>query len=133
VYDWFAKLSREGLFDEAWTHAIQRLQEKGALKLEHQSIDSKHRKALSGGQAIGPSPVDRAKPCSKLVIKSDANGLPIGLALASSNCSDQKLLKPVFLDTISRIKRQQNCTFLHTMLEQSDKFGVVEQVKSSGF
>lgn len=113
VYDWFAKLSREGLFDETWTYAIQKLQEREVLKLKHQSVDSNHRKALSGGRATGPSPVDRAKPGSKLIIQSDANGLPIGLALASSNCSDQKLLKPVFLDTISRIKRQQNCTFMH--------------------
>lgn len=113
VYHWFATFSLWGFFDETWTYAIDKLQEKQALSLCHQSIDSTHRKALSGGSATGASPVDPAKPGSKIIIQTDATGLPIGLFVAASNRHDQELLKPTFLDTIKRIKRQQDSTFLH--------------------
>jgi putative transposase len=113
VYHWFSLLSRCGFFEELWAYSIDKLQENNMLNLCHQSIDSTHRKAPAGGQSTGASPVDRAKTGSKIVIQTDTNGLPIGLVIASSNCSDQKLLKPVFIDTIGRIK-QKDSAFLHT-------------------
>jgi transposase len=41
-----------------------------------------------GGQDTGPSPVDRAKPGSKLHILSDANGVPLAAGISAANVND---------------------------------------------
>jgi transposase len=112
VHHWFSILSQQNFFEKPWGIAIDKLQECATLNLQHQSIDTAHQKAPCGGQLTGASPVDRAKTGSKFVIHTEAAGLPIGLFLAPANRNDQKLLQPVFLDTISRI-RQMDSTFAH--------------------
>ena len=112
VYDWFVKLTLLNIFDKTWTDALRKLQEKNLLHLDHQSIDSSHRKAMYGGSLTGPSPVDRAKPGSKFIIQTDRLGLPLGLTISSSNKNDQKLLQQTFLDAIKRLF-QRDSAFLH--------------------
>lgn len=114
IYHWFTQLCQKGLFSETWTFAIGKLQERNLLKLMHQSLDSAHRKAPAGGNLTGPSPVDRRKLGTKIVIQADGQGIPIGLSIAASNQHDQIIFRKAFLDAMSRLKRQQDCTFLHT-------------------
>ncbi len=48
-------------------------------------------KAPLGGQATGPSPVDRAKTGTKRSLLTEGHGVPIGLAVGGANRPDMKL------------------------------------------
>jgi len=63
------------------------------LKLEIQSIDGSLTKAPLGGEATGPSPTDRRKLGTKRSILSDADGIPIGLAVGPANKHDVNLFE----------------------------------------
>ncbi len=69
------------------------------LNLEYVAIDGSIHKAPCGGEGTGKSPVDRAKLGHKWSVAVDANGIPIGVALAGANRNDIKLLEPT-LDSI---------------------------------
>jgi transposase len=69
------------------------------LELEHLVVDGCSTKAPCGGQAAGPSPVDRRKQGLKRSILTDAGGIPLGAVPAPANCRDDGLLAAT-LDTI---------------------------------
>ena len=69
------------------------------LDLSFVAIDGSIHKAPCGGEGTGKSPVDRAKLGHKWSVAVDANGIPIGVALAGANRNDLKLLEPT-LDSI---------------------------------
>jgi putative transposase len=46
------------------------------------------------GEKSGPNPTDRAKRGVKRSLRTDAQGIPIGLALAGANRHDSKLVRP---------------------------------------
>lgn len=48
--------------------------------------------APRGGKKTGPSPVDRGKLGTKRSIPTEADGVPIGLAVAGANRHDKKLV-----------------------------------------
>jgi hypothetical protein len=50
---------------------------------------------VDGGDATGPSPVDRRKLGSKHTSLVDANGVPIVIRTAPANASDYKPILPV--------------------------------------
>lgn len=52
-------------------------------------------RALGGGDATGPNPVDRRKRGPKPTLLSDANGEPLVIRTAPANASDYKLILPV--------------------------------------
>lgn len=113
VYHWYSVFSKNKFFEVLWTCAVKKLLEFEILDLRHQSVDSSQRKAPAGGEATGPSPVDRAKSGSKISLHVEANGLPLGLIIAPANLSDQKLLQPTFMDAINRFGQQRNSLFVH--------------------
>ena len=45
----------------------------------------------------GPSPVDRAKPGSKVHVLSDRGGLPLAVAVSAANTNDSFALRPLVL------------------------------------
>jgi transposase len=45
------------------------------------------------GKKTGPNPTDRAKGGSKRSLLTEANGIPVGLAVAGANVNDFKLLR----------------------------------------
>ncbi len=47
--------------------------------------------ALLGGEATGPSPVDRAKSGTKRSVLSDGRGAPVAVVVAGANAPDQTL------------------------------------------
>ena len=113
IYHWFCKLSDAGIFSALWEISLRNLFEYNKLHLQHQSIDSAHHKAPSGGDKTGKSPVDRRKLGTKIVVQVDQQGTPLGLSIAASNRNDQQLLRATFMETIQRIKRQSDFQFLH--------------------
>jgi transposase len=69
------------------------------LELEHLAVDGCPTKAPCGGQAAGPSPVDRRKQGLKRSALTDAGGIPLGAVPAPANRRDDGLLAAT-LDTI---------------------------------
>jgi transposase len=59
-------------------------------------IDSSSVRAAYGGEATGPSPVDRAKAGSKHHGITDANGIPLASSVTAANTNDITPLAPLF-------------------------------------
>lgn len=50
-----------------------------------------------GGTLTGPNPVDRGKKGSKLHVLSEAQGLPLAVAVSGANMHDSQAFKPLIL------------------------------------
>jgi transposase len=70
------------------------------LQLEHLAVDGCSTKAPCGGQAAGPSPVDRRKQGLKRSLVTEAGCIPLGAVPAPANRRDDGLLAAT-LDTIT--------------------------------
>jgi hypothetical protein len=62
------------------------------LELEHLAVDGCGTKAPCGGQAAGPSPVDRRKQGLKRSVATEAGGIPLAALPAPANRRDDGLL-----------------------------------------
>jgi hypothetical protein len=71
------------------------------LELEDLVVDGCIVKAPCGGDAAGPSPVDRGKQGTKRSVIVDRNGIPLGVVVAPANQNDSPLLAPT-LEKLSR-------------------------------
>ena len=59
------------------------------------SVDSSHLRAMKGGAATGPSPVDRGKASSKHHLIVEAHGIPLATTLTGGNRNDVTQLIPL--------------------------------------
>ena len=64
------------------------------LGLEDLCIDGCIVKAPCGGQAAGPSPVDRGEQGTKRSVMTEGHGIPVGVVVAPTNRHDSPLLEP---------------------------------------
>jgi transposase len=71
------------------------------LELEDLVVDGCITKAPCGGEAAGPSPVDRGKQGTKRSVLVDRNGIPLGVVVAPANRNDSPLLAPT-MEKLSR-------------------------------
>lgn len=71
------------------------------LELDDLVVDGCIVKAPCGGEAAGPSPVDRGKQGTKRSVLVDGNGIPLGVVVAPANRNDSPLLGPT-LEKLSR-------------------------------
>jgi len=92
--EWIAAGVFDGVRDEAMA-AYDRII---GLDLSEVAVDGSIHKAPCGGEGTGRSPVDRAKLGWKWSIATDANGIPVGWAIAGANRNDTKLLEPTLAD-----------------------------------
>ncbi|MFK0113998.1 IS5 family transposase [Streptomyces sp. NPDC091217] len=60
----------------------------GVLHLSRASVDSSHLRAMKGGGATGPAPVDRGKTGSKHHVIVEAHGIPLAARLTGGNRND---------------------------------------------
>ncbi|MFB7360351.1 transposase [Streptomyces gardneri] len=62
---------------------------------------SDHRRRIrpreKGGSLTGPNPVDRGKKGSKLHVLSEAQGIPLAVAVSGANVHDSQAFKPLLL------------------------------------
>ncbi len=91
---WYAR----GIWKRLHLHFLTTLRKAGVLEAELAVIDSVLVRAFGGGDATGPSPVDRRKIGSKQTLLVDANGVPLVIQTAPANASDYKLILPVVED-----------------------------------
>ena len=83
------------LGDLATPASLAELRGAGMLDFSRAAVDSSHVRAMKGGPATGPSPVDRAKTGSKHHIIVDAHGIPLATTLTGGNRNDITQLIPL--------------------------------------
>ena len=90
--DWQA----DGTWEKIHKVLLDRLRENDQLDYARWIIDSSSTRAAYGGEATGPSPVDRAKPGSKHHVITEANGIPLAASVTAANANDVTELAPLF-------------------------------------
>src|ERR1700710_1026520 len=73
-------------------------EEAGKLDTDTVIIDGVTVRAFGGGEATGPSPVDRRKPGTKHTLMVDPSGVPLAISTAGANASDHRQILPLVLD-----------------------------------
>ena len=74
------------------------LKRAGKLDLDTVIIDGVTVRAFGGGEATGPSPVDRGRPGTKHTVMVNKAGVPLVIRTAGANASDHTQFLPVILD-----------------------------------
>jgi transposase len=89
--DWQA----QGAWDRAHRVLLARLRGADKIDWSRALVDSSSVRAAYGGEATGPSPVDRAKPGSKHHVITDASGIPMASSVTPANRNDVTELAPL--------------------------------------
>ena len=85
---------RAGLWNQLHQLMLTLLREHNELHMETVIVDSTQVRAFGGGDATGPSPVDRRKKGTKFTLMVDREGVPLVLRAAGANRSDQTEILP---------------------------------------
>lgn len=89
---------REGIWARLHQLLLTILNHEKQLHLETAVIDSTQVRAFGGGDATGPSPVDRRKKGTKFTLLVDRDGVPLVLHAAPANSSDHCEILPAVVD-----------------------------------
>ena len=98
AYRRFREWARAGVFDRLWRTLLADAEL--VLDWDWLACDGQIVKAPYGGQATGPNPTDRAKSGTKRSVLTDAQGVPLGLAIEGANRNDCKLLEATLADVV---------------------------------
>ena len=83
-----------GMFLELWRVGLERYDELKGLDWSWLSMDGAMTKSpLGGGRPTGPNPTDRGKGGVKRSLLTEAQGIPVGLAVDGANRHDMKLVR----------------------------------------
>jgi transposase len=85
---------RAGIWDRLHQLLLTMLHQENELHLETAIIDSTQVRAFGGGEATGPSPVDRRKKGTKYTLLVDRDGVPLVIRAAPANQSDHVEILP---------------------------------------
>ena len=80
--------SEAGVWRQVHELLLAELRAGDVLDLSRASADGSHLRALKGGDAAGPSPVDRGKTGGKHHVIVDANGIPLAATVTGGNRDD---------------------------------------------
>jgi transposase len=86
-----------GVWARMHLHLLIRLRQAGELEHETVIVDGVLVRAHGGGQATGPSPVDRRKRGTKHTVMVDAHGVPLAIRTAGANASDHTQILPIIV------------------------------------
>lgn len=87
-----------GIWDRLHAELLRLLRKEGKLDPDTVIIDSVTVRAFGGGEATGPSPVDRRKKGTKHTVLVDRHGVPLAIRTAGANASDHGQIIPLILD-----------------------------------
>jgi transposase len=87
-----------GCWDRLHADLLRLLRQAGKLDPDLVIVDSVFVRAFGGGQATGPSPVDRRKTGSKHTLMVDRHGVPLAIRTAAANVSDHRQIIPIVMD-----------------------------------
>lgn len=85
---------RAGIWSQLHQLMLTMLREQNELHLATVIVDSTQVRAFGGGDATGPSPVDRRKKGTKFTLMVDRDGVPLIVRAAGANRSDQLEILP---------------------------------------
>jgi transposase len=85
---------RAGIWDKLHMLLLTMLRQENELHLKTVIIDSTQVRAFGGGDATGPSPVDRRKKGTKYTLLVDRDGVPLVIHAAAANRSDHLEILP---------------------------------------
>lgn len=77
---------------------LRLLRRAGKLDPDLVIVDAVVVRAFGGGEATGPSPVDRRKRGTKHTLLVDRHGVPLAIRTAPANASDHRQIIPLVLD-----------------------------------
>lgn len=84
-----------GVWQQLHELLLAELRAGDALDLSRASVDGSHLRALKGGDATGPSPVDRGRTGSKHHVIVDVHGIPLAATVTGGNRNDVTQLLPL--------------------------------------
>jgi transposase len=90
--DWQA----DGTWAKIHKASLDRLREADLIDWSRAAVDRAQTGAAYGGEAKGPSPVDRSKPGSKHHLMTDGQGIPRSCSVTASNVNDIDELATLF-------------------------------------
>ena len=91
VWGRFQQWVAAGVFQQAWLLVLAYYDLECGIDWKWQAMDGVITKAPLGGEATGPSPVDRAKSGTKRSVLSDGRGAPLAVIVAGANTPDKTL------------------------------------------
>lgn len=91
----FAAWTRAGLWRRLHRAVLDELGARGELDWASAIVDAASVRAKKGGMLTGPNPVDRGKKGSKLHVLSEAQGIPLAVAVSGADTHDSLALKPL--------------------------------------
>jgi transposase len=83
-----------GIWDQLHHLLLTMLRQENVLELETAVVDTAQVRAFGGGDATGPSPVDRRKKGTKYTLMVDRGGVPLVIRAVAANRSDQLEILP---------------------------------------
>jgi transposase len=87
-----------GIWDRLHADLLAALKRAGRLDLDTVIVDGVTVRAFGGGEATGPSPVDRRKSGTKHTLLVSKSGVPLAIRTAGANASDHRQILPVVMD-----------------------------------
>lgn len=87
-----------GIWDRLHAELLRLLRKEGKLDPDTAIIDSVTVRAFGGGEATGPSPVDRSRTGTKHILLVDRHGVPRAIRTAGANASDHRQIIPLILE-----------------------------------
>jgi putative transposase len=106
VHGRFCQWVKQGVFVKAWKVLTQYYDQQVGIDWQWQALDAAITKAPLGGEATGPSPVDRRKRGTKRSCLTDRRGAPLAMAITAANTHDKKVALQTLDQTIvARPKR----------------------------
>jgi transposase len=87
-----------GIWDRLHADLPRLLKKEGKLDTGTVIIDGVTVRAFGGGEATGPSPVDRRRSGTKHTLMVDPSGVPLATRTAGANASDHRQILPLVLD-----------------------------------
>jgi putative transposase len=91
VWGRFQQWVEAGVFAQAWSLVLEYYDLELGIDWKWQALDGVITKAPLGGEATGPSPIDRAKSGTKRSVLSDGRGAPLAVVVAGANAPDKTL------------------------------------------
>ena len=87
-----------GIWEQLHMHLLRLLRKSGKFDPDVAIIDAFTVRAFGGGEATGPSPVDRRKKGSKHTLLVDRHGVPVEIRTAGANASDHTQIIPLVVN-----------------------------------